>query len=46
MFTDSRALAAFLHEQNWTDANLLMMSSGTFDGLDLAKLAEAVTKES
>ncbi|SMB98517.1 Mur ligase middle domain protein [Hymenobacter roseosalivarius DSM 11622] len=44
VFTDSRALAAFLHEQNWADANLLMMSSGTFDGLDLAKLAEVVAK--
>jgi UDP-N-acetylmuramate: L-alanyl-gamma-D-glutamyl-meso-diaminopimelate ligase len=42
VFTDSQALAAFLHEQNWTNANLLMMSSGTFDGLDLAKLAAAV----
>ncbi|WP_324677887.1 UDP-N-acetylmuramate--L-alanine ligase [Hymenobacter sp. GOD-10R] len=42
VFTDSQALATFLHEQNWANANLLMMSSGTFDGLDLAKLAAAV----
>jgi hypothetical protein len=24
---------------NWTDANLLMMSSGNFDGIDFARLA-------
>ncbi|MCC2546527.1 Mur ligase domain-containing protein [Hymenobacter sp. BT175] len=45
VFTDSRELAAFLQKQDWTDANLLMMSSGTFDGLDLTKLAEQVTAE-
>jgi UDP-N-acetylmuramate: L-alanyl-gamma-D-glutamyl-meso-diaminopimelate ligase len=44
VFTDSRALAAFLHEQSWQDANLLMMTSGTFDGLDLNQLAEEVTR--
>ncbi len=44
VFTDSRELAAFLHEQNWQHANLLMMSSGTFDGLDLAALAETVVQ--
>ncbi|MBC6989493.1 UDP-N-acetylmuramate--L-alanine ligase [Hymenobacter sp. BT491] len=44
VFTDSKALAAFLQEQNWHNANLLMMSSGTFDGLDLAQLAAEVTK--
>lgn len=43
VFTDSRQLAAFLHEQNWHNANLLMMTSGTFDGLDLKALAAEVT---
>ncbi|OUJ72869.1 UDP-N-acetylmuramate--L-alanine ligase [Hymenobacter crusticola] len=42
VFTDSQALADFLHQQPWNNANLLMMSSGTFDGLDLAKLAAEV----
>ncbi|NVO84565.1 UDP-N-acetylmuramate--L-alanine ligase [Hymenobacter terrestris] len=42
VFTDSAELADFLHAQDWTNANLLMMSSGTFDGLDLATLAEEV----
>ncbi|GAB3295403.1 UDP-N-acetylmuramate--L-alanine ligase [Hymenobacter tenuis] len=44
VFTDSRQLADFLHAQNWQDANLLMMSSGTFDGLNLTELATEVTK--
>jgi UDP-N-acetylmuramate: L-alanyl-gamma-D-glutamyl-meso-diaminopimelate ligase len=43
VFTDSQALAAFLHEQQWPDTNLLLMTSGTFDGLDLAALAAEVT---
>jgi len=42
VFTDSQALAAFLHEQPWADTNLLLMTSGTFDGLDLAALAAGV----
>ncbi|WP_308239861.1 hypothetical protein [Hymenobacter sp. J193] len=44
VFTDSREMAAFLHAQDWQNANLLMMSSGTFDGLDLNQLAAEVTK--
>ncbi|MFD2784575.1 UDP-N-acetylmuramate--L-alanine ligase [Hymenobacter rubripertinctus] len=44
VFTDSGQLAAFLGEQNWEQANLLMMSSGTFDGLDLGQLATAITR--
>ncbi|KAA9327587.1 peptidoglycan synthetase [Hymenobacter busanensis] len=43
VFTDSKQLATFLQQQDWHDANLLMMSSGTFDGLDLAQLAAQVT---
>ncbi|WP_375434027.1 UDP-N-acetylmuramate--L-alanine ligase [uncultured Hymenobacter sp.] len=42
VFTDSKQLAHYLHTQNWQDANLLMMSSGTFDGLDLKQLAAEV----
>ncbi|GAA4382987.1 UDP-N-acetylmuramate--L-alanine ligase [Hymenobacter koreensis] len=44
VFTDSKQLAAFLQQQDWQNANLLMMSSGTFDGLDLSKLAAQVTE--
>ena len=42
VFTDSQALAEFLHAQQWADTNLLLMTSGTFDGLDLPKLADEV----
>jgi UDP-N-acetylmuramate: L-alanyl-gamma-D-glutamyl-meso-diaminopimelate ligase len=42
VFTDSKALADFLHAQQWANANLLLMTSGTFDGLDLTKLAAEV----
>jgi UDP-N-acetylmuramate: L-alanyl-gamma-D-glutamyl-meso-diaminopimelate ligase len=42
VFTDSRALADFLHAQQWADTNLLLMTSGTFDGLDLPALAAQV----
>jgi len=45
VFTDSKALADFLHAQQWTNTNLLLMTSGTFDGLDLAALASEVTAQ-
>ncbi|MBH8567618.1 hypothetical protein KB206_01890 [Microvirga sp. STS02] len=43
VITDSAELAAFLKSQSWDNANLLLMSSGTFDGLDLAGLAAEIT---
>lgn len=42
VFTDSRELAAYLEGERWADTNLLLMSSGTFDGLDLTLLARRV----
>jgi len=42
VFTDSRALGEFLHQQAWASTNLLLMTSGTFDGLDLGQLATEV----
>ncbi len=42
VFTDSAELAAFLHAQAWDNTNLLLMTSGTFDGLDLEALAAEV----
>ncbi len=42
VFTDSRELAAYLESETWADTNLLLMSSGTFDGLDLMALARRV----
>ncbi len=38
VFTESTALEQFLLTQNWNNTNLLMMSSGTFGGLDLKQL--------
>ncbi len=43
VITDSAELAVFLRTQAWANANLLLMSSGTFDGLDLAALAQEIT---
>ncbi|MDO7875751.1 Mur ligase family protein [Hymenobacter sp. ASUV-10] len=43
VITDSAELAAFLRGQQWDNANLLLMSSGTFDGLDLTGLAAEIT---
>ena len=42
VITDSAELAAFLRAQAWGNANLLLMSSGTFDGLDLVGLAAEI----
>ena len=45
VITDSAELAAFLRAQEWANANLLLMSSGTFDGMDLVALAGEVVGE-
>ena len=42
VITDSVELAAFLRAQEWPNANLLLMSSGTFDELDLVALAAEI----
>jgi UDP-N-acetylmuramate: L-alanyl-gamma-D-glutamyl-meso-diaminopimelate ligase len=39
VFTDNDSLKDFLLSQSWRNANLLMMSSGTFNGLDFGELA-------
>ena len=44
VFTDSHELEAFLLAQNYANANLLLMSSGTFSGLDLKALAAQIVK--
>ncbi|MDH5399331.1 MAG: Mur ligase family protein [Cyclobacteriaceae bacterium] len=40
LFTDTNALHDRLLKQNWENTNLLMMSSGNFNNLDIAKIAE------
>ncbi|MBI3502736.1 MAG: peptidoglycan synthetase [Bacteroidetes bacterium] len=40
--TDSKKISEYILSQNWNNKNLLMMSSGTFDGMDLKKLGEQI----
>ena len=40
VFTDSRKIEAFLESMEWKNRNLLMMSSGNFDGIDFRQLAD------
>ena len=46
IFTETHMLEAYLKKQNWHHRNLLMMSSGTFGGLDLPALGKAIVNES
>jgi UDP-N-acetylmuramate: L-alanyl-gamma-D-glutamyl-meso-diaminopimelate ligase len=45
VFTDAVQLERFILSQSWKDANLLMMSSGDFGGIDLKKLCEEIGKK-
>jgi UDP-N-acetylmuramate: L-alanyl-gamma-D-glutamyl-meso-diaminopimelate ligase len=40
VFTDSNLLMQELKAQSWLDANLLLMTSGNFDGVDFIQLAD------
>jgi UDP-N-acetylmuramate: L-alanyl-gamma-D-glutamyl-meso-diaminopimelate ligase len=42
IFTNTELLEAFLISQNWNNSNLLLMTSGTFGGLDFSKLATTI----
>lgn len=42
VFTDSAAMVAKVKAMEWKSANLLMMSSGNFDGIDFAALADEI----
>lgn len=42
VFTSSDDLNSFLQSLDWTDKNLLMMSSGGFDGLDIVTLSQKI----
>lgn len=44
IFTDSAALQTWLEQQDWTETNLLLMSSGGFEGLNMQALADQLTK--
>jgi UDP-N-acetylmuramate: L-alanyl-gamma-D-glutamyl-meso-diaminopimelate ligase len=40
VFTDSKKLMQVLKNKSWTNANLLLMTSGNFDGVDFVQLAD------
>lgn len=42
VFTDSAVMVAKVKGMEWNNANLLMMSSGNFDGIDFAQLADEI----
>jgi len=42
VFTDSSALLEKLYAENWASKNLLLMSSGNFDGIDYKALVKSV----
>lgn len=44
VFTDSSELKQLLQKENWSNKNLLMMTSGNFDGIDFKELAEQIIK--
>lgn len=44
VITDSKQLEKSLLKMNWKKKNLLMMSSGSYDGIDLVALADSVTE--
>jgi len=46
VYTDSELLENDLLKMSWDDTNLLMMSSGNFDGIDFNVLAEKLLADS
>ena len=42
IFTESQKIKDYLSSQKWTGKNLLMMSSGNFDGIDFAQLGTSL----
>ncbi len=44
-FTDSDTLKNYILEKDWKDKVLLLMSSGTFDGMDMKELVKQILNE-
>lgn len=44
IFNDSNELKSFLDKQNWQNTNLLLMSSGNYDGIDVDVFAQELLK--
>ncbi|MFC2111471.1 UDP-N-acetylmuramate--L-alanine ligase [Bacteroidota bacterium] len=45
VFTDSSVLLEYLLNLNWNNKNLLMMSSGNFDGINFVNLADDILNQ-
>ena len=46
VFTDNKKLLVELEQKNWFQRNLLLMSSGTFNGLDFKEITERLEVKS
>ncbi len=44
VFSDTRQFQEFLQAQKWQDSNLLLMSSGNYDGLNVREFAEELSQ--
>lgn len=44
VLNDREDLWQFMQEKNYTNTNLVLMSSGNYDGLDMISFAESITK--
>ena len=42
IFTENEALQNFLLQKDWQNKNLLLMSSGNYNGLDLKQLSSKI----
>jgi UDP-N-acetylmuramate: L-alanyl-gamma-D-glutamyl-meso-diaminopimelate ligase len=42
VFSDTGKFQEFLLSQDWADSNLLLMSSGNFDGMNVKEFAEKI----
>jgi UDP-N-acetylmuramate: L-alanyl-gamma-D-glutamyl-meso-diaminopimelate ligase len=42
VFNDSQQLTAYLHSLDWNNQNLLLMSSGTYDNMDIPALTTRI----
>ncbi len=45
-FTDAEAMKDFLIDKDWKNKVLLLMTSGTFDGMDMNELVKLILKQS
>ncbi|HET6243061.1 MAG: peptidoglycan synthetase [Bacteroidetes bacterium] len=45
VFVDSSELVAYLLKKHWKDTNLLLMTSGNFDGIDFKSFSEKIMKK-